>query len=300
MAVVSANGIEIAYDERGKPNNPAILLIMGLGTQMIAWPEELCDGLAARGFRVVRFDNRDIGLSTKFEGAKPVNLTTLFLRAFIGLPVRSPYTLSDMARDAVGLMDRLGIDRAHVVGASMGGMIGQIVAAEHPARVRSLVSIMSTSGARGLPTAKSEAMAALRKPRPDARDREAAIQHGMYVYRAIGSPGFVTPEAELRQKVERAFDRSSYPAGVGRQLAAIVANGSRVELLKRITAPTLVIHGADDPLVPLAAGKDTAAHIKGARFEIIPGMGHDLPTALLPRLVESIAVHCQAVELAHG
>ena len=205
-----------------------------------------------------------------------------------------------MARDAVGLMDRLGIDRAHVVGASMGGMIGQIVAAEHPARVRSLVSIMSTSGARGLPTAKSEAMAALRKPRPDARDREAAIQHGMYVYRAIGSPGFVTPEAELRQKVERAFDRSYYPAGVGRQLAAIVANGSRVELLKRITAPTLVIHGADDPLVPLAAGKDTAAHIKGARFEIIPGMGHDLPTALLPRLVESIAVHCQAVELAHG
>lgn len=267
---------------------------------MIAWPEELCDGLAARGFRVVRFDNRDIGLSTKLEGAKPVNLTTLFLGAFIGLPVRSPYTLSDMARDAVGLMDRLGIERAHVVGASMGGMIGQIVAADHPTRVRSLVSIMSTSGARGLPSAKSEAMAALRRKRPDAGDREAAIQHGMYVYRAIGSPGFVTPDAELRQKVERAFDRSYYPAGVGRQLAAIVASGSRVDLLKRITAPTLVIHGADDPLVPLAAGKDTAARIKGARLEIIPGMGHDLPTALLPRLVESIAVHCQAVDSANG
>lgn len=296
MAVVSANGIEIAYDERGKPDNPAIVLIMGLGTQMIAWPEEFCDGLAARGFRVVRFDNRDIGLSTKLEGGRPVNLTTLFLRAFIGLPVRSPYTLNDMARDAVGLMDRLGIDRAHVVGASMGGMIGQIAAAEHPSRVRSLVSIMSTSGARGLPSAKSEAMAALRKPRPDARDREAAIQHGMYVYRAIGSPGFATPEAELRQKVERAFDRSYYPAGVGRQLAAIVANGSRVELLKRITAPTLVIHGADDPLVPLAAGKDTAARIRGAQLEVIPGMGHDLPTALVPHIVQSIAAHCEAAD----
>jgi pimeloyl-ACP methyl ester carboxylesterase len=201
-----------------------------------------------------------------------------------------------MAMDAIGLMDHLEIDRAHIVGASMGGMIGQIIAADHPSRVRSLVSIMSSSGARGLPSGRPAAVAALVKRRPSGHDRERAIQHGMNIYKAIGSPGFATSDVELRRKVERAFDRSYYPAGVGRHFLAVLANGSRVEVLKRIASPTLVIHGADDPLVPVEAGMDTAAHIRGAKITIIPGMGHDLAPGLVPLLVDAIAVHCHSAD----
>ncbi|MET0724173.1 MAG: alpha/beta hydrolase, partial [Tardiphaga sp.] len=198
MPVISANGIEIAYDDRGCRDDPAILLIMGLATQMIAWPEPFCDGLAARGFRVVRFDNRDVGLSTKFEAAPPIDLGAILQQVMAGEKINPPYDLTDMAADTVGLMDRLEIDKAHVVGASMGGMIAQVVAAKYPNRVRSLVSIMSSSGAPGLPQAKPEAMTAIMQTRPDGSDRELAIQHGMGVYRAIGSPGFPTPDNELR------------------------------------------------------------------------------------------------------
>jgi len=296
MPVISANGVGIAYDDRGNRDDPAILLIMGLATQMIAWPEPFCDGLAARGFRVVRFDNRDIGLSTKFEAAPPIDLGAVLQRVIAGEKINPPYDLSDMAADTVGLMDRLAIEKAHVVGASMGGMIAQIVAAKYPNRVRSLVSIMSSSGDPGLPQAKPGAMTAIMQSRPDGSDRELAIQHGMGIYRAIGSPGFPTPNDELRAKVGAAFDRSYYPAGTGRQFAAIVASGSRVEMLKKLSVPTLVLHGADDPLVPVDAGRHTAGQIPGSILTIIPGMGHDLATGLIPILVEAIATHCRAAD----
>jgi pimeloyl-ACP methyl ester carboxylesterase len=296
MPVTSANGIEIAYDDRGNRHDPVILLIMGLATQMIAWPEAFCDSLAAHGFRVVRFDNRDVGLSTKFEAAPPIDLGALLQRVMAGEKINPPYDLTDMAADTIGLMDRLGIEKAHVVGASMGGMIAQIVAAEYSKRTRSLVSIMSSSGDPGLPQATPEAMAAMMKPRPDGSNRELAIQHGMGIYRAIGSPGFPTSYNELRIKVGAAFDRSYYPAGVGRQFAAIEANGSRVEMLSKVSVPTLVLHGADDPLVPVDAGRHTAALIPGSSLTVIPGMGHDIASGLIPLLVEAIAAHCKKAD----
>jgi pimeloyl-ACP methyl ester carboxylesterase len=296
MPVISVNGIEIAYDDRGNRDDPAILLIMGLATQMIAWPEAFCDSLAAHGFRVVRFDNRDVGLSTKFEAARPIDLGAVLQRVMAGEKIDPPYDLTDMAGDTIGLMDRLVIKKGHIVGASMGGMIAQIVAAKHPNRVRSLVSIMSSSGDPGLPQAKPEAMTAIMQARPDGSDRELAIEHGMRIYRAIGSPGFPTPDDELRAKVGAAFDRSYYPAGVGRQFAAIVASGSRVEMLEKLSVPTLVLHGADDPLVPVEAGRHTAAQIPGSTLTVIPGMGHDIASGLIPILVEAIAAHCRAAD----
>jgi len=296
MPVTSANGIEIAYDDRGNRHDPVILLIMGLATQMIAWPEAFCDSLAAHGFRVVRFDNRDVGLSTKFEAASPIDLGALLQRVMAGEKIDPPYDLTDMAGDTVGLMNRLGIEKAHVVGASMGGMIAQIIAAKYPDRVRSLVSIMSSSGDPGLPQAAPEAMMAIMQARPDGGNRELAVQHGMGIYRAIGSPGFPMSDSELRMKVGAAFDRSYYPSGVGRQFAAILANGSRVEMLKGLSAPTLVLHGADDPLVPVEAGRHTAALIPGSSLVVIPGMGHDIATGLIPILVEAIAAHCKKAD----
>ena len=292
MPVAAANGIDIAYDEVGDPEAPAVLLVMGLGTQMIAWPEAFCGALAKRGFRVIRFDNRDIGLSTKIEQAAPVDLFAAFARAVAGQPVDAPYSLNDMAADTVGLMDALGIGRAHVVGASMGGMIAQIVAARYPNRTRSLTSIMSSSGDPSLPQGKPEAVSALLAPRPQADDRAGIIEASMKILRVIGSPGFPTPEAELRAKVEQAVNRSYYPPGIGRQMLAILASGSRVELLKQIKVPTLVIHGEDDPLVPLEAGQDTARHVAGAKLKTVPGMGHDLADGLLPILVDAIGRHC--------
>lgn len=292
MPVVAANGIDIAYDEVGDVEAPAIVLIMGLGTQMIAWPQAFCLALAQRGFRVIRFDNRDIGLSTKIDQSAPVDLLAAFGKAVAGKPVDAPYRLDDMAADTVGLMDALGIGRAHVVGASMGGMIAQIVAARYSNRTRSLTSIMSSSGDPSLPQGRPEAISVLLAPRPSADDREGVIEASMRALRVIGSPGFPTPDTDLRAKVERAIDRSYYPSGVGRQMLAILASGSRVELLKQIKASTLVIHGADDPLVPVEAGKDTARHIPGAALQIVPGMGHDLADGLVPILVDAIGRHC--------
>ena len=294
MPVVSANGIELCYDEVGDKGAPAIVLIMGLGTQMTAWSEPFCRALADEGFRVVRFDNRDVGLSTKFEGAPLVAIGAALANVMAGKPVDAPYRLEDMAADTIGLMDGLGLRRAHLVGASMGGMIAQIVAADHPDRVLSLTSIMSSSGAPDLPPAKPEAIAALLAPRPDTFDREQAIAIGMKVYRVIGSPGYPTSDEDLHARIGAAVDRSYYPAGVGRQFLAVLANGSRVALLKRITVPTLVIHGEDDPLVPVEAGRDTARHVAGAVLKLVPGMGHDLAAGLTPVLVPAIAAHCKA------
>lgn len=287
MPAADANGVRIDYESLGDPQAPAIVLIMGLGMQSIAWPDPFCAALASEGFRVVRFDNRDSGLSSRMSGGGSAALMMALAAKWLRLPVRAPYSLDDMADDTVGLMDALHLARAHVVGASMGGMIAQTLAIEHPARVRTLTSIMSTTGHPDLPAATPEAMAVLLTPAPTERD--AAIERAVAVWRTIGSPGFPVDEDELRAQSARAFDRGVNPAGIARQLVAILASGSRRESLRAVQAPTLVIHGSADPLVPEAAGRDTAASVPGAELLLIDGMGHDLPRALWPRFVDAIA-----------
>lgn len=292
MPLIKSNGIEIFYDEFGEPERPTVLLIMGLGTQMLAWSELFCTLLASSGLRVIRYDNRDVGLSSRMEGAPKVNVGWAMAKAWLGLKVWSPYSLEDMAADAVGLLDALGVERAHTVGASMGGMIAQIVAANHPQRALSLTSIMSTSGRRGLPGPQPAARAVLTAKRPTGASEETLVNFSMGILRAIGSPAFPTPEDDLRDYVRTVLRRSYYPPGFIRQLLAILANGSRVELLKSIRMPTLVLHGEADPLLPVENGRDTARCISGARLETIPGWGHDLPPVLAPRLARVIAEHC--------
>ncbi len=294
-AFVRANGIEICYQSLGDPGAPAILLIMGLGMQLVAWPDAFCIGLVERGFRVVRFDNRDAGHSTRIDWRQRPAVLLAVVRGVLGLAVPSPYRLSDMADDAVGLLDALEIEAAHVVGASMGGMIAQSMAARHAQRVLSLTSIMSSSGnwrvAFGKPAALREL---LRRPaRPD--DPDSRLEQLVRVFRVIGSPGYPADEGELRRQLERGIRRAYYPAGQLQQLLAIIAAGDRRQELARIRVPTLVIHGADDPLLPVAAGRDTARHIAGARLQIIPGMGHDLPPAVQALLLEAIVGHCRAL-----
>lgn len=294
MPSLNANGIRIAFDTAGDPKSVPLLLISGLGLQMTAWPEDFVDGLVDLGFYVIRFDNRDCGLSTKFEQAGTPNFTLSWLKSLLRLPIRPPYRLEDMADDAIGVLSALGIARAHVVGISMGGMIGQLMAAKFPSRVLSLTSIMSSSGRRGLPgPAPALRRALLRGPR-SAADIEAAIEHGVRVFQMIGSPAYPTPEKHLRRRVARAMRRNCCPGGVARQMLAVAACGDRTPQLQTIAAPTLVIHGAADPLIPLACGVDTAQAVPGARLEVIEGMGHDLPSQLLERLLALIDAH------AHG
>ncbi len=293
MTSVKANGITLEYAETGPRDAPVILLIMGLGLQLIAWPRSFCEGLAAHGFRVICFDNRDVGHSTPIP-AGSLATAAMLARAFIGLPVKPPYTLADMARDALGLLDALSIPRAHIVGVSMGGMIAQILATEHPERVKSLTSIMSTTGDRRLPGPRPKVLRALLRPRP--RNKALAVRRGMEFYRLIAGSGYPPTDDELRDKVERAMQRSYRPGAIFRHLIAVRTAPSRVGALRRVRAPTLVLHGSDDPLVPMAGGEDTAASIPGARLRIIPGMGHFLPEALVPLLVDEIAGHCLAAE----
>jgi pimeloyl-ACP methyl ester carboxylesterase len=286
---IKANGIRLAYEEFGSLSDPAIVLIMGLGTQMISWPLSLCNGLAAAGFRVIRFDNRDIGLSEKMENAHIPATPRMLLRTTLGVPLKVSYTLDDMAEDAIGLMDALGLDQAHLVGASMGGMIGQIVTARHANRVLSFTSIMSSSGDPKLPGADRKVVRTMVKR--SLGIEKPNLKNTMAFQRMIGSPGFPESDEELKSKVLTSVGRSLHPEGYSRHLAAIMASGSRVKLLKTITVPTLVIHGREDLLVPLACGIDTARHIPDAQLEIIDGMGHNLPETLVPRLLELIAVH---------
>jgi pimeloyl-ACP methyl ester carboxylesterase len=292
MPRTTANGIEIEYDEHGDPGAPPVLLVMGLGAQMTLWPQELVDALVAHGLRVIRYDNRDIGLSHKMDGAKAPGMLKLVLLSRVGLRPKVPYTLADMADDGIGLLDALGIDKAHVVGASMGGMIAQHMAFSHPERVLSLTSIMSTTGHRKLPAGKPEAIKVL-TTRPASMDEDVLVEHGIKVARAIGSPGYPTDEERLRTRSRALIKRSFYPQGMPRQLAAIIADGDRRERLQSVKAPTLVIHGADDPLVPHAGGEDTAKHIAGARLKTIPGMGHDLPLELVDEIADAIAEHAK-------
>jgi pimeloyl-ACP methyl ester carboxylesterase len=286
MPIARSNGIEIEYEVIGPPENRPLLLIMGLGTQMIHWDDELCAELVAHGHRVIRFDNRDVGGSTKLDGDGMPNVLAAMVAAGGGAAVDAPYRLSDMAADAAGLLDALDLESAHVVGASLGGMIAQTLALEHPHRVRTLTSIMSTTGHPDLPTATPDAAAALFQPAPP--DREGNIERAVRVFRTIGSPGFPFDEGRVRARAARAYDRCFHPAGVARQMIAIIASGSRRDALPALRVPTLVVHGGDDPLIPLACGLDTAESIPGAELLIVEGMGHDLPRAVWPRLVDAV------------
>jgi pimeloyl-ACP methyl ester carboxylesterase len=277
-----ANGIEIVYETIGDPTNPALLLIMGLGTQLIHWDTELCERFAERGFYVIRFDNRDSGRSTKIDAPVP-NLP----RAMAGLKIDAPYLLDDMAEDAFGLLDHLGIAAAHVAGASMGGMIAQTMAIRRPERVLSLTSIMSTTGERRAGRPKLRVWGVLLRRAP--REKDAAVEYFVRVFRMIGSKGFPVDEDRLRELAAQAYERGHSPAGTGRQLAAIMASGDRTERLRRLRVPTLVFHGRDDPLVPFRGGRATAEAIPGARLIAVPGMGHDLPREVWPRLVDAVA-----------
>jgi pimeloyl-ACP methyl ester carboxylesterase len=276
--------LEVCYETFGDPRDPAMLLVMGLATQMLGWREEFCEELAARGFFVIRYDNRDVGRSTKIQ-ARPPTSWELLRRS----RAAARYTLEDMAADGVGLLDALGIERAHVVGASMGGMIAQTIAARHPDRVLSLVSIMSNTGSRfaGQPAAKMYPV--LLKPSP--RDREGYVERTVATFELIGSPGFDHDLDEVRERAGRAFDRGHDPAGAGRQLAAIMASGDRTPLLREIRVPTLVIHGRADKLVRPSGGRATARAIPGARLLLIEGMGHDLPRGAWPQIIEAIAAN---------
>jgi pimeloyl-ACP methyl ester carboxylesterase len=285
---IQANGLQIEVDDQGPRDGPVVLLIMGLGMQLIAWPQALVDGLIARGFRVVRFDNRDIGLSQHVDHAGMPNMVLAGLRYTLRLPVKSPYALADMALDAQGVLDALGIAQAHVCGASMGGMIAQHLAAEAPQRVASLTLMMTTSGARSLPQPAWSVRRALMS-RPMGRGTEAAADWILNVLRVIGSPGYPMDTAATRQRAIDSVQRAWHPAGSARQMLAIVADGDRTALLARIKAPTRIVHGIADPLVPLACGEQLSNRIAGAQTDFIPGMGHDLPDALLERFAQAIA-----------
>jgi len=274
--------LEIAYETFGDAGDPPILLVMGLATQMIGWPDEFCAGLADRGYFVVRFDNRDIGLSTHLDSAGAPDILTV-----LGGDASSvPYGLADLADDTVGLLDALGLDSVHLIGASMGGMIAQLVALQHPARVRSLTSIMSTTGDPSVGRPSEAALALL--VAPAARDRDAAVQRVIDTYRVVGSPGFEFDESALRERAGLSFDRAYDPAGVARQLAAVLTTPDRTRALKGISVPTLVIHGSDDALVDVSGGRATAAAVPGAELLVVDGMGHDLPRAMWPEITDRI------------
>ena len=291
MPTIHANGIDIYYEESGPADAPVILLVMGLGTQMIAWPDELIQGLVGKGYRVIHYDNRDVGLSQRMDGAAAGSLVWAMIASRFGLPVKTAYTVSDMAKDGAALLGVLGIDKAHIVGASMGGMIVQLMAANHPDKVLSMTSIMSSSGKPGLPGPRADIRKRMMTPRPANPTKEEAIKLGAEVLEAISFADPTRTPTAFVDMAARAFDRGYYPMGMKRQLLAIVADGSRVDRLKKITAPTLVVHGGADPLVPKEGSEDIARHIPGARLEIIDEMAHDLPPSQVGRMVELIAGH---------
>jgi pimeloyl-ACP methyl ester carboxylesterase len=287
-----ANGIDLCYEIFGDDSAEPMLLIMGLGAQMILWDDDFCRQLAARGFRVIRFDNRDIGQSSKLTGGKRLGALELLKLRFLKIPVAAPYRLHDMALDVTGLMDALGIRSAHLVGASMGGMIAQEVAISFPERVRSLTSIMSTTGNPKLPPPTKEAAAVLMAPPP--KTREEYLERFAQTWKVLRVGSFPQDEALDRGRAERTFERGLNPAGVARQLRAILASGSRKQRLASVKAPTLVIHGTVDPLVPPEGGKDTAASIPGAKLLMVKGMGHALPIPMWPEIIDAVDKHAHA------
>lgn len=285
MPNVTANGIQIEYDTFGDSTSPALLLVMGAGGQMIFWDSEFCELLAKRGHFVIRFDNRDAGLSTKFEDAGVPDMVA----AIKGKSVCAPYSLEDMADDAVGVLDALGIEKAHICGASMGGMIAQTISYRHPERVLSLISIMSGTGNPELPQIKPDILAAVFQPVPE--EREAYIEHNVNLWRTLWSPGFPFDEQRARKVMAEGYDRSYYPKGMIRHSAAVLAHGYPKASIASIRVPTLVIHGSADPLMSVEGGKETARLIPGAKLVIIDGMGHDMPKEAWPKMIDAISDH---------
>ena len=289
-AFAPSNGLRLCYDTFGDAAAPPMLLIMGLGAQMVLWDDEFCAALAARGYYVIRFDNRDIGRSSYFEEVAKIDLPALMMAQMQGKPITSPYTLRDMADDAAGLLDHLGIAAAHVAGASMGGMIAQEMAMNHASRVRSLVSIMSSTGSPALPPPAPEAAAVLMAPPPSGR--EEYIANFCRSWKVLRADSFPVDEARDPARAARMWERGLNPAGVARQLLAIFAGGDRTARLAGVTAPTLVIHGTPDPLVRIEAGRATAAAIPGARLLEIGNMGHAIPLAIWDEVTDAMAGHC--------
>jgi len=292
MPKIAANSIALHYESFGADSAPAVLLIMGLGAQLTRWNAGLCDLLVERGFRVIRFDNRDCGLSTRCDGMRLPEIGAA-LRGGGTLPTL-PYTLETMAADSVGLLDALQIELAHIVGASLGGAIAQIIAARYPQRTRSLTSIMSSSGNPLLPPPSAAAATALFAPLPAARDRASLVNDAIARYLPLASPGYPTPLADLQRMFGDEYDRGYYPQGVARQLAALFASGDRRPLLKTIACPSVVLHGRNDPLIPLACGQDVADHIRGAQMRVVDGMGHDFPVALTEVFADAICAAAQS------
>jgi pimeloyl-ACP methyl ester carboxylesterase len=288
-AFVPANGIQLCYETFGDRANPPVVLIMGLAAQMIVWDDEFCTQLAARGFWVVRFDNRDIGMSTRFPKARTPRLAELMLAQATRIKFRVPYTLRDMAADTVGLVDALGIRSAHVVGASMGGFIAQELAILYPSRLRSMTSIMSSTGDPKLPGPTPRALAVLSKKVP--LDREGYVREYVHTWSVLAGDHFPFNAERTARQGAAAYDRGINPAGVARQMLAIIASGNRRKALRGVNVPTLVIHGTADPLVPHHAGRDTALTIPGARLLLIEGMGHSFPREVWPRIIDAIAEH---------
>lgn len=275
--------IDIAYERLGDPSRPPVLMIMGLGAQLIAWQDELCDALVAKGLHLIRFDNRDVGQSSHMTAAPVPN----FAAAMGGDVSSVSYSLSDMAADTVGLLEALGIASAHLVGASMGGFIAQTVAIEHPQRVRSLTSIMSTTGDRSVGQVAPEAMAMFAAP--PITNREQAVERSLAAFRIVGSPGFPFDADAVADRAGRAFDRAFDPLGMVRQAVAVIASPDRTAALRALDVPALVMHGAEDKMCNVSGGKATAAAIPGAKLVVFEGMGHDLPRALWPTIAEHIA-----------
>ena len=291
MAHTDIGGIRIEYEThpaQGSGHRLPVLLVMGLGMQLTAWPDALIDALRQAGHPVIRFDNRDAGLSSQLTQLGKPNVVASSMRYSLGLNVPAPYLLSDMAEDATGLLQALSIPRAHVVGVSMGGMIGQLLAIDHPQRVASFTCVMSSSGSRILPGPRWQARRALMSRPRDPRSVDSVVEHYVGLLDVIGSPGYPTPPAELRAGIRRNVERGYHPVGTLRQLVAIMASGDRSRRLAGIQAPTTIVHGQDDPLIPVAAAHDLARKIPHAQLQIIEGMGHDLPPGLVPRLAAAI------------
>uniref|UniRef100_B0T2P6 Alpha/beta hydrolase fold n=1 Tax=Caulobacter sp. (strain K31) TaxID=366602 RepID=B0T2P6_CAUSK len=296
MPNVEANGLTLEFDHFGSADAEPILLISGLGVQMIRWTAPFCETLAAQGYRVIRYDNRDVGLSTHLDKAPAIEMTALAQALGRGERLDLAYTLRDMADDAIGLLDALEIERAHIVGRSMGGMIAQLLAAEHAHRTLSMASIMSSTGNPGLPPPSPDAMTALTQRAPNPFENEPSyLDHCVAAARVIASPGFVFDEDAQRRQALAELRRAYNPAGFSRQIAAMVTAGDRRTQLNTIAAPSLVLHGADDPLIPIAGGQDTAANIKGSKLMVIEGMGHDLPVELHETVARAIAANARRV-----
>ncbi|MGQ0698132.1 MAG: alpha/beta fold hydrolase [Panacagrimonas sp.] len=285
------NGLQLHWEETGPAHGEPVLLVMGLGGQLIHWPDRLASALVWHGFRVIRFDNRDSGLSGDSDRGMRINIAREWLRSRFGLPVQANYTLHDMADDAIGLLDTLGIDKAHLVGASMGGMIAQIMAGAYPRRVRSLTSIMSSTNHPKLPPARFDVLLRMAGVGPRPKTREQVIERSTQMLRRVGSPGFPTPIEYRANLAGRAYDRAFRPAGHLRQTHAILATGSFEQLLPQIVAPTQIIHGLSDPLLRPACGQRSASLIRGSKLELIPGMGHDMAPSLMPRWAELVSAN---------